>query len=182
MFEAIVGLAGLGMQLFGGFGAASEAARQAHDMEEAAYQGRLADWAKLQQMNLDAERKRRDIVRKSIAARSMALTAATSNGENINDSSVLEGAFGGIQNTTVNDTLALNQNVMTAKAITAYNNKANEFYADAGQAKGAQARDLALSSLGGAIMGSAGQISRVGSFLGGRLSNIGSLDLSSGIY
>jgi len=187
MFEGIIGLAGLGMQLFGGFGASKAAAEQAHYMEEAAYHERLQDQAKKEQMVLEAERQRRDIVRKNIAAHSMALTAATSNGNQ--EGSVLAGAYGGIQEQTSGSMLALNQNVELGTKVFQEGQEANKMYAAAGQAKAEQANDMALSSLGGALMGSAGTISRVGSFAFGKLSgfasslqNQNSVDLAGGIW
>jgi len=73
------------------------------------------------QMNLQAQRERRDTIRQAMAARATALATATSQGASAAGSSALGGAYGQIQGEANRQTLAINQNQQIGKGIFAAN-------------------------------------------------------------
>ena len=76
------------------------------------------------QMNLQAQRERRDAIRQAMAARATALATATSQGASAAGSSALGGAYGQIQGEAGRQVLAVNQNQEIGKGIF----KANRAY------------------------------------------------------
>jgi hypothetical protein len=73
------------------------------------------------QMNLQAQRERRDAIRQAMAARATALATATTQGASSAGSSALGGAYGQIQGEANRQTLAINQNQQIGKGIFAAN-------------------------------------------------------------
>lgn len=76
------------------------------------------------QMNLQAQRERRDAIRQAMAARATALATATTQGASAAGSSALGGAYGQIQGEAGRQVLAVNQNQEIGKGIF----KANRAY------------------------------------------------------
>lgn len=73
------------------------------------------------QMNLQAMRERREVVRNSILARATALATTTAQGASAPGSSALGGAYGQIAGDRGRQTLAINQNQEIGKGIFAAN-------------------------------------------------------------
>ena len=73
------------------------------------------------QMNLQAMRERREVVRNSILARATALATTTAQGASAPGSSALGGAYGQIGGDAGRQTLAINQNQEIGKRIFAAN-------------------------------------------------------------
>jgi hypothetical protein len=79
------------------------------------------------QMNLQAQRERRDAIRQAMAARATALATATSQGASAPGSSALGGAYGQITGEANRQVLAINQNQEIGAGIF----KANRQYSQA---------------------------------------------------
>jgi hypothetical protein len=102
-----------------------------------------AEELRKQQMNLDATRQRRDILRQSIIARSQALSTATAQGAA--SGSGLAGAYGQVEGQFARGTQAVNQNQEIGGKIFDAN-------ASADAAGGLASAGAGLASLGGATL------------------------------
>jgi hypothetical protein len=124
------------------------------------------------QLNLDATRRKREIMRASVAARSAALAQTTAQGAGSPGSSALAGAYGSIAGRTGVNTLGVSQNQEIGNSLfDVHQRQLSEYQAAASQAASAQglmALGSGLSSLGGAAMSNAGSITKIGSFISGR--------------
>jgi hypothetical protein len=111
-----------------------------------------------QQMALDAERQRRDILRRTMLARAQGVNAAAGQGVSQGDSSVIGG---GAQSLATGDasTLGVNQN---AEIGTKYGNA----YAAYDSARGTMGMGSAIGSWGSGLVANSGTISRVGATYG----------------
>lgn len=98
------------------------------------------------QMNLQAMRERRDVIRNAILARSTALATATSQGATAPGSSALGGAYGQIAGDKGRQTVAINQNQEIGQGIF----KANRQYFAGTQTMGLGS---AVSGVGSAVGG-----------------------------
>lgn len=112
-----------------------------------------------QQMNLEAERKQRQIRREQIVARSQALSNATSQGAG--EGTGLQGAYGQISQVSNSQAQATEQNRQIGSGIFQAN-------AEAARAGGAAATAGGISSLGSAIIQNYGTFGRVGAYVSGR--------------
>ena len=150
---AAVSLIGTVLGLVGTFVSASAAITQAEETRKASI---AAENARRQQMQLDANRRRRAAVRESLVARATALSVSTN-----------QGAQGsGPQGAMAQATATGNQNVQTAGAAETLGNRvfdANIAYANA-VAKGQKAMAFGslISSIGGALTSSAGTLGSLG--------------------
>lgn len=131
----------LGSALVGGF-------MQYKGQEKMIQAQKKAEKLREQQMNLQAARERREVIRQSILARSTALATTTSQGASAPGSSALGGAYGQIAGDANRQTLAINQNQSIGQGIF----RANRQYFSGSQTMG----------MGSAIAG-AGQA--VGNFM-----------------
>jgi hypothetical protein len=116
---------------------------------------RAAEASRKQQMNLEADRSRRQTIREAIVARSTALANATQQGAQ--ESSGLEGGIAQVTGQMNQNILAVNQNQQIGNRIF----DANMEYS----------RGQSLSNLGGSLQGLSGQITnnmpaltRIGNF------------------
>lgn len=109
-----------------------------------------------QQMNLDAQRQKRDIVRNSILANSQAVSTATNQGAA--SGSALPGAYGQISGRAGDQTLAVDQNQEIGRGI---------FAANRASYSGSLISDFGsgLTSLGNMFLQDAGTINKVGQSL-----------------
>lgn len=136
------------------------------------------------QMNLDAQRRQREIVRSSVVARSQALATETAQGASGAGSSAVGGINGNIAGRTGVNLLGVTQNQEAGNAIfgfhqdqlNAYKQAAIDGYvpatAQVPNGSGSTAAiGAGLSSLGGSLVKSEGLISRVGGYFGGSGSN-----------
>lgn len=118
-------------------------------------------------MELDALRRKREIVRQGIAARSVALATATNQGAGGPGGSAIPGAMGGIQGQTGVNLLGVNQNLQIGRQMFDYKNQESMgkiAYARAQQITGF---GQGMTSLGGTLIKDMGAISRIGMYLGG---------------
>jgi hypothetical protein len=137
---AIFSLVGIGMQVYGQIAQANALKRQTALQEK--------------QMNLEADRQRRDIIRNAIMARAIAQTNAANQGALFG--SGLQGGYGQIAGRSGNQIVATNQNQEIGQGIF----KAQRQYYNASIIS---SFGSGLSSLGNMFMQNAGTINRVSS-------------------
>lgn len=167
-FSSIIGAIGLGLSAVGTFvgmqGAKEQAAQQAKAFELQAE----AEKQREKQMRLEATRKRREVVRQAIQARSMAVATTTAQGAS--GGSALAGAQAGITNREGTNLLAINQNEQIGANLFSINRQIHGAYRSAADAGSQVSLGSGLSSLGGALMkadGMFGRLSGGGGFGGG---------------
>lgn len=112
-----------------------------------------------QQMNLEAERKQRQIRREQIIARSQAVSNATAQGAG--EGTGLQGAFGQISQVAGSQSVATEQNRQIGAGIFQAN-------AEGARAGGMAATAQGINSLGGAIISNYGTFGRVGQYASGQ--------------
>jgi hypothetical protein len=149
-----VGAAGVGVQAYGAM-KANKAQQQQIALEQ------QMEAKRQQQLNLDAMRRKREIIRQGIAARGAALSTATAQGASYGTG--LQGAYGNISGRENVNTLGVSQNQEIGNSMFGLNNQMLT-------AKSAQADAMTMASiggglgtLGGAIMRNAGSINNIGS-------------------
>lgn len=166
-----VGLSAVGAatSLFGGMSSA-QAQQQANEQ----YIGiqRQQEEVRRQAMRLDADRRRRQLIRDAIIARSTALARGTSQGASSQGSSALPGAYGQIAGRTGFAISGINSQEKFGEQLFDLNIQAlaaKQAYSSA-QSQGQMWNSIGsgLSSLGGALMGNAGTMGNIfGNFTGG---------------
>jgi hypothetical protein len=163
-FSGILGAIGLGISAFGAI-TTYQAQKEAAAQQEKAYQlQKEAEEQRQRQMNLEAMRKKREIIRNSLAARSDALATTTAQGANGSGSSALPGAYGGISGQSGGQLLAVKQNQEIGNEIFDIHGQMFDAYAAGARAQGQAAFGQGLSTLGGVLMKNN---STLGGFFGG---------------
>ena len=114
-------------------------------------------------MELDAMRRRREMIRQAIAARSQALQIATHQGIS-QDGSALPGAYGGIQGRTGVNLLGVSQNEEIGGRIFDNNAQISQINSRSAAAGTYANMGAGLSSLGGGLVKAQGTIDRVGTY------------------
>ena len=162
-FSAVIAVAGFATSAYGMSKQQSAQKEQARAQQEGIAAQQRAEASRKQAMELDAMRRRREIVRQNVKARSMALSTATSQGAS--GGSGLQGGLAGIEGQTNTNLLGVNQNEAIGADIFSANQA--KFGADSrGVAAASKAATYgAISTLGGAILKNAGQIDRIGTSL-----------------
>lgn len=158
--------------------AASEAAANAqNEANQIQLQQQAAVEAqRKQQMELDAMRQKREIIRQGLAARAQALATATAQGAS--RGSGLQGGYGQIEGQVGTNTLATTQNEQIGSNIFNINaaartglsgayNSLSSAYGAMASAQGMGALGAGLSSLGGTVLRNVGTITKIGSFVAG---------------
>lgn len=162
-----IGVAAAGV----GVGVAGMVQQRAGQKQQAEYQQQAIslqqqqDAQRRQQMELDATRRKREMIRQSIIARSQALAATTAGGANT--SSALPGAYGGVSGRTNVNELGVNQNEQIGEnmfSIQGGITAANAGYARAGASAAAGA---GMVSLGNMFIQNSSTISKIGGSVGG---------------
>lgn len=138
--------------------------KQAQVQEQIIAEQRRAEELRKQQMELDAARRRREIVRKQIAARAVAQATATAQGAGQAGSSALPGAYGGISSKTNTDILGVDQNEEIGGKLFDINGNISNLYRQSAQYQSNEATYKGLFSLGGAMVNSAETIGKVGGY------------------
>lgn len=159
-----VGLAAAGYGAYKQYQGSKEVAAATRD---AANINKNTEQLRQQQMNLDATRRRREVVRQALAARAASLAAVTFKGAGGDGSSALGGAYGGISGqSNVND-VGIRQNQSLGNSIFSNNASLQDVYYREAAAKSQVATGQALSSFGGAMLSNMETIGRVGTNLFG---------------
>lgn len=121
------------------------------------------------QVELDAARRKREIVRQQVAARAYALSATTNAGASYG--SALPGAYGGVGGRTGVNELGINQALEIGGNIAESNQSILTNYRAAAAGNATAQFGQGLFSLGGAILSNQGAFSRVGQYFSGFFSS-----------
>lgn len=132
-------------------------------IEEQTRSSTAAENAREQQMRLDAQRRRRQAVRESLAARSMALSIGTAQGAG--GSSSLATATGGAIAQGQENQMTINASEEIGGRIFQAN---RDYFSATQRGQSAMALGQGISSLGGALVNNAETINRVGTYFGNR--------------
>lgn len=155
MAQTAIAAIGLGIQAAGSI--ISYSSQQQMIAEQTAASKR-AEASREQQMQLDAQRRRRQSIREGLIARAQNLTIATAQGSR--GSSVVS-ALGGAQGMAQEN----QQGITSAETIGGRIFSANRDYFDATQrGQAGIAFGQGISTLGGALVSNAGTISRLGTY------------------
>lgn len=149
----------MGMQLFGGMGAA-ENAREAHRLqgEVAGLEGKVNDQRR-SQMELSARRQQMEIFRNNQRARAMGTNAAVNQGAQFG--SGLQGGLAQVQNQSMWNSLGISQNLEIGRNIFGINDEISRKKAQISNVQGEMATNQGIASFGGQLMNSAEPISRI---------------------
>lgn len=154
--QAAVAAVGIGMSIYGAF-QKNEAEEKATEAQKAIFAAQQKmEIQRAQAMELDAGRRKREMIRNAIAARSMALTTATSQGASGAGGSVLGGAYGGISGQTGVNMLGVNQNLEIGRNMFALNRDISTAQQQYAAAKGESAESDIWGQIGGQLVGAAG--------------------------
>lgn len=123
---------------------------------------RRAEEARRQQMNLDATRRRREMLRQAQVARAQAVSTASNQGAS--EGSGLAGALGQIEGQTGSNILGLNQNQELGNRIFDANALASTYAQQAASANAFGAVGSQLQSLGGSLIKNEGLINKFGTY------------------
>lgn len=152
---AIMAIGLVGMAVGGGVSYTS----QQRMVREQTTASKRAEAAREQQMQLDAQRRRRQAIREGLMARSMNLAIGAAQGAQ--GSSSLASATGGATGMAMEN----QQGITSAEVIGGRVFGANRDYFNASQrGQAGMAMGNAISSLGGALVSNAGTISRLGEY------------------
>lgn len=178
--STLIAVAGLGIA-GAGLAVSYSAAKQNAQANQAALQAQQEVEKQRQlQMNLDASRRKREIIRQSIAARSAALATTTAQGAAGVGGSSLQGAYGSIGGRTGVNYNGVDQNQQIGNSIFASHQAQLGAYQRAADAQSLGALGSGLSSLGGALVTNAGTFGKVGTYAGAQVSNAGSRFMGGG--
>lgn len=119
-----------------------------------------AENSRQQQMNLDATRKKREIIRQAQVARAAAVS--TANAQGAGDTSALAGAEGAISGQSGVNYLGVAQNQQIGNDIFSANASAGAARMKEADAGGLSGLGSGLGSLGGALVKNSGTIARIG--------------------
>lgn len=160
-----IAIAGLGLAAGGAAMQFQGASSAAHAQQQQLMLQQQEEAQRKQQMELDAMRRKREMVRQSIAARAASLTATTSQGAGGVNGSALPGAYGGIAGQTGVNIQGADQNLEIGRNM--FGLKSQETLSSMAYAR-AQARTgfgQGLSSLGQGLIKNMEPISRVGTYM-----------------
>lgn len=168
-FSSMIAIAGLAVAAVGAgvsyYGATQQAAAQG----EALALQKQQDALRNKQMNLDAMRRQREIVRQSVAARSVALSNSTA--QNAQGGSGLQGGYGQISGRTNVNALGISQNQDIGNQMFGLNAGVYDAYRSAAYAGSIASLGSGLTSLGGMAMKNNVDISRVGASISSMFSS-----------
>jgi predicted DNA repair protein MutK len=137
----------------------SEEAAKATDLQK------KSEDTRQQQMNLDAMRRKRDIIRQAQIAQSTAQATATSQGAG--ESSGIAGAMGGISGMAGVNSLGVSQNQELGNKMFDINREKLDVFNQSAMLNSAGS---GMQSLGGALVRNSGTLGKVGTYLGSQFS------------
>lgn len=159
---AVAAIAGLGLAVYSTIQQREATDRATEAQAAAISEQRRAEALRKQAMDLDATRRRREVVRNQVY--SMARAEATATNQGAEFGSVLPGAFGGISGRSGVNELGINQNQELGGAIFDTNMRVSQHYETAARAGGDASMAAGLGSLGGMLLNNYRTIGQVGSW------------------
>lgn len=164
-FSSAVQVVGLGMSLFGGASAASDASKAASIQSNiAGLEGGLED-QRHTAMELSAHRQQLEILRNNQRARSTATANATNQGAQFG--SGLQGGLAQVQDQSLFNLSGVNQNLQIGDAMFGINKQITEQKQQLAMVQGQSATDQSIASLGGALVKTGPVIGQIASGFGG---------------
>lgn len=154
-----IGALGLGMQAFGGFGAAGAAKAAAATSQQEVIQEQNLNNVKQQQMMLSANRQQMETFRNVQRARAQGLNASVQGGSNLG--SGLQGGQAQATDQGLYNNLGVKQNVQFGNQIYGIDNTITGLKGQIAQDQSTQATDQAWASFGSSLTKSAGTISNI---------------------
>lgn len=162
----LIAVAGLAVAGAGAAISYSAAKQNASAQQAALTAEQQATALQQQQMNLNATRQKREIIRQSVAARSAALSQTTAQGAAGPGGSSLSGAYGSIAGREGTNYEGVDQAQQIGTGIFAAHAAQLDAYKSAASAQSFGALGAGLSSFGGAMVSNAGIFGKVGTYLG----------------
>ena len=172
-----IGAVGLGMQIFGGASAASNAQAQARVAQDEASQEMGINNVKQQAMELNARRSQMENTRNIQRARAMSTEAAVSGGSQFG--SGLQGGLAGETDQGLFNGVGVNSALQSGRQINTYNNNIDLDKMQMAALGGQAATDQGIASLGGALLKSAPTLGAVGQ---AGYSGLKGLNLGQGLF
>jgi hypothetical protein len=166
--STLIAAAGVAVAAGGAVMSYQASQRQNEFQQQAITQQQEVERQRQLQMNLDASRRKREIIRSSIAARSASLAQTTAQGAAGPGGSSLAGAYGSIAGRTGVNWNGVDQNQQIGNSIFGAHQAQFQAYRGMADAQSYGAIGSGLSSLGGAMVQNAGIIGKVGSYFGSR--------------
>lgn len=166
-----LGAIGLGMQLFGGMGAAGEAKKQAQiSQQNFALESQVNDQRR-NAMEISAGRQQLENYRNSQRMRAAGVNAVTTQGAQFG--SGLQGGLAQNTSQSLFNSQGINQNLEIGRNIFGLNDQISSNKSKISQSQSNQATDQAWSSFGGAVSKNAGTLSNLYSYGKQQFSNVG---------
>lgn len=166
-----LGIVGIGMSIFGGFGAADKASQASQINMQIAGDEQKINNQKRMQMELEANRSQLQNMRNAQRLRAQATAAATNQGATFG--SGLYGGLAEITDTENTNRTSINQNLGIGRNIFGLNDDISSRKSQLAQVQGEAATDQAWASLGGALVSNAGTIGNIGQNIGAGFGRIG---------
>jgi hypothetical protein len=160
MVATAIAAIGVGVGLYGAISGSDAAEQQAAYQAEALKLQKQEMEERRKAMDLDARRRRREIIRQGIAARSAALTTTTAQGANFG--SALPGAYGGIEGRTGTNLQGVNQNQEIGGRIFDLKGMQSDAYVKAAMAGSQMATSQALTQAGSMMIQNSSQLATLG--------------------
>lgn len=161
----VVGAVGVGLQV-AGFAKQQSAMKQQANFNQQVLQDQQAQEAVRQQaVTLDAQRRRRSIVRQGIQAQAVATSRATNQGVADPGSSIVNGSMGTIAGQTDRNLQSINQSQLLSNDMFGLNADITQNKVGASRAGSSAAAGAGLMSLGGALIKDEAVFDRVGNYL-----------------
>lgn len=174
MLSTAVSVVGMGVSLFGGASAASDAKQAANIQSNIAGKEGELEGQRHTAMELSARRQSLEIVRNNQRNRAMAVNNAVSQGANLG--SGLQGGMAQIEDQGLFNLAGVNQNLQIGEAMFGINQQITQQKQQLAQVQGQQATDQGLASMGGAITKAGPIVGNIaGSFGGTKLTGFNNL-------
>lgn len=151
---------GLGSSIAGGIMQIDASQKAARAQEKALQLQQQSEATREQASRLDAQRRKREMIREQIIARSQAQSTATN--QNAQYGTALEGAYGQIGAQTSFNISGVEGQRLLAADIFGYNRQIGEARKEEARAGAQSALGAGISSIGGALGRSLGSIGRLG--------------------
>lgn len=160
---------GLGLQVFGAFGASSAAKEKAQIEKNIAGKEMEINQQKKQQMEFEARRMQMEVFRNMQRQRAMATAAAVNQGAS--QGSGLQGGLAQVTNKSLFNSQGIAGNLQFGQTIFGLNDAISGYKMQMADANADQAQAQAWASLGGSLVNNAGKIGDLGknaaAFFGG---------------
>lgn len=164
-----VAAVGVGLSAFGLFKSSKASEENARAQQAAIAAQQEAERLRKQQMDLDAMRRRREVLRQSTAARSASLAITTAQGGSGEGASALPGAYGSISGRANVNASGINQNQALGGGIFDAHQDQLTAYRQAASAQSDQSFWNGIGSIGGKLIDNAAPIGQVGTYIGGKV-------------